>query len=244
MKFVDCVWEMDNLGKRVCEISVEKDDVFNPSIIKGLTEGFQYIVVKVPLNHTDFNFGLSKMGYTMIETQLNISKKFKDFDFEDRLVKRLYPKVSDSIITTEEELEIVLSRFTPNMFSTDRIYLDPFFDRNSSSHRYANWTRSEYKSKKSIIKKVIYEGEIIGFGMHREKDGIVHGLLGGIYENEQAEGLGLLTACFGFLTAKKENRPFVKAVTAISANNVPMVQIYNYLNFKIDNMTYVFIKHQ
>ena len=244
MKFVDCIWEMHNLGERVCEIGVEKDDVFDKRILSDLTEGFQYVVVKVPVNRPDFNFGLSEMGYAMIETQLNISKKYKDFDFEDRLVRRLYPNVYENIVNTEEELEDVLGRVTPNMFSTDRIYLDSHFDRRCSNRRYANWTRSEFKGNKAVIKEIIFEGVKIGFEMYRKKDDIIYGLLGGIYEDEQSEGLGLLTACIGFLTAKKENDPFKKVVTSISANNVPMVQIYNYLNFKIDNMTYVFVKHQ
>lgn len=243
MKFVDCVWELDNLGKRACEVSLEEDDVFDKTMIFEKTKLFDYVVVKVNMNRPDFNFGLSKMGFTMIETQLNLSKKFKDFDFEDRLVKRLIPYVDEKVVKSQDELDAILQKMTPSMFSTDRIYLDPHFDEHSSMNRYSNWLRNEYKNSTSVIKEFIFEGKPIGFGMHREKEGMLSGLLGGIYEGQQSEGYGLLTACFEFLVAKKYNRPFVKIQTAISSNNFPMLQIYNYLRFKIDNMTYVFVKH-
>ena len=244
MKIVDCIWEIENIGKRTCEITYQNKDIFELSVLKKTTQDFEYIVVKVPMNHPEINIGLANQGFTMIETQLNISKRFHDFNFEDRLVKHLYPYVSDQVVSTEEELDEIVGKMTSDMFSTDRIYLDSHFSHETSCIRYANWMKTEFKNKSGTIKKILFDGKEIGFGMSREKDGIVYGLLGGIYENDQFEGYGLLTACSGFITAKKSNRPFKKEFTSFSSNNIPMLQIYNYLNFKIDNMTYVFIKHQ
>ena len=243
MKFVDCYWELENLGLRVCEVSVEDEDIFDEKIIQEETDSFDYVVIKVKMNHSDFNFGLSKMGFTMIETQLNLSKKYKDFNFGDRLVKRMLPYVDEKIVNSQEELEAIIQKMTPDMFSTDRIYLDPKFDKSSNMRRYSNWIRTEFKNNSSIVKEFIFEGKAIGFGMYRENNGVLTGLLGGIYEREQSEGYGLLTACHGYLTAKKNNQPFIKARTSISSNNIPMLQIYNYLGFKIDGMNYVFVKH-
>ena len=244
MKFIDCVWELENLGCRVCEISIEADDIFDERAIISKTNSFDYVVIKVGMNHPDFNFGLSRLGFSMVETQLSLSKRYKDFNFEDRLVKRFLPHVDEKIVISSEDLSRIINRITPDMFSTDRIYLDPKFDKNSSMIRYTNWIRTEYQRKTSIVKEILYDGVAIGFGMQREKDGVVSGLLGGIYEGEQSEGYGLLTACSGFLTSKNNNNPFIKVYTAISSNNYPMLQIYNYLNFKIDNLTYVFVKHK
>jgi hypothetical protein len=183
------------------------------------------------------------MGFVMVETQLNISKKYKEFDFEDRLVKHLFPRIDIDIVKTREELNGVLDRITSDMFSTDRVYLDPHFDSYRSMIRYKNWINTEFGNGNSIIKRIIYNEEEVGFGMHREMDGVLYGLLGGIYKNHQSEGLGLLTAGFDFLMAKKQNRPFNEVRTAISSNNIPMLKFYNYLNFRVDKMTYVFVKH-
>ena len=243
MKFVDCTWEIENIGKRTCEICYEDKEVFNEELLKEKSNAFDYVVVKVPMNNSNINIGLSKMGFAMIETQLNISKKYKDFNFDDRLVKLLYNHVSDCIVTAEDDLNRILMKMTPDMFSTDRIYLDPHFSHDCSCRRYANWMKSEFRENRAIIKIIMYDGIEIGFGMSRGKGGISYGLLGGIYEGVQAEGYGFLTACAGFITAHKSNNPFIKTYTSISSNNLPMLQIYNYLNFKIDSMMYVFVKH-
>ncbi len=243
MKFVDCVWELKNLGRRVCEVNIEADDIFDEREIIEKTSFFDYVVVKVGMNHTDFNFGLSRLGFSMVETQLNISMRYKDFNFDDRLVKRFLPHVDEKIVTSSDDLDGIINRITPNMFTTDRIYLDPKFDKNSSMIRYSNWIKTEFQRNTSIVKEILFDGVAIGFCMQRDKNGIISGLLGGIYEKEQSEGYGLLTACSGFLTSKKNGYPFIKMHTAISSNNYPMLQIYNYLNFKIHNMTYVFVKH-
>ena len=243
MKFVNCIWELDNLGEHVCEITVSKSDRFEIDLFDSEVSFYDYVVVKVPMTHLDFNFGLTDLGYTMVETQLNISKKYKDFNFEDKLVRLLYSHTDERIVTTEEELELILNRITPDMFSTDRIYLDPHFDNGISSYRYKNWIRTEFKNNSSIISKLLYDGTMVGYSMERFENGVLHGLLGGIFEEEQSEGLGLLTACASFISANKYNRPFKIGKTAISSNNIPMLQIYNYLHFKIDSMTYVFVKH-
>ncbi len=243
MKVIDCVWELDNLGEKVVEINVEKHDVFNKDSLLTSMIGYDYLVVKVPMNMPDFNFGLSSLGFSVVETQMNISKRYKDFPFDDRLVKQIYPKAYIRDIETKKELDEIIDRMTPDMFSTDRIYLDPYFSHEKSCHRYQNWMRTEF-DKGTSITKTFYDDINVGLGMERKKeDGTRIGLLGGIYEQYQSEGLGLMTACVGFINAHKENQPFKIMRTSISSNNIPMMQFYNYLGFNIDSMTYVFVKH-
>lgn len=244
MKWVDCIWEIESIGKRTCEITYDGNDDFNISVLKNLIQDFEYIVVKVPVNNSLINMELADMGFSFIETQMNISKRYKDFPFDDRLVKQIYPKAFSRKIEKQQELDDIIKRMTPNMFSTDRIYLDPYFSKGKSCVRYQNWIRSEFEKDTSIITKIIYEGKNVGFGMGRQtEDGTNYGLLGGIYEEYQSEGLGLMTTSIGFIDAHKENKPFKVMRTSISSNNVPVLQFYNYLNFKIDRMVYVFVKH-
>lgn len=243
MKFINCTWELDNLGKRVCEVRVDPGDVFNVSEIESRTANFEYIVIKVPMCKIDFNIGLGKIGYSIVETQINISQKYEMFNFEDRLSKFMLKHSDEVIIKTEKELNDILRRVTPDMFSSDRIYLDSHFPNGTSMRRYLNWIKSEFVNKSAIITKTLFDGREVGFGMYRDNNGDRQGLLGGIYEDEQDDGLGFLTGSISFLAGKKNNRPFNMLYTSISSNNLSMLQIYNYLHFRIDSMTYVFIKH-
>jgi ribosomal protein S18 acetylase RimI-like enzyme len=243
MEIVHCFWEKENLGKIVIEVLVSQKDKFDEEEILSIEKSCDYIVIKVPMNHPEFNFGLSKLGYTLVETQLGISKKYNSFDFEDKFIKRMMPYVTDSIVQNEKELEDVVSRITPDMFTTDRIALDKQFQFESSCNRYKNWIRTEFNSRKGIIKKMYYKNNCVGFALSREKDGAITALLGGIFNEYQSYGLGLLTSSFHFITANNNNKPFEKLVTSVSSNNVPVFEFYNYLGFKIYQMSYVYVKH-
>lgn len=243
MKVIDCYWEFNNLGKKTAEIQIDKGDEFDGNVVKQVNQTYQYVVVKVPMNMPTMNFSLTAMGFTLIETQINISKRYKDFNFDDRLVRTVYNHVNTKSIESKGELDEIIAQITPDMFSTDRIYLDPNFTREMSSKRYINWLRSDYEQGKAYIVKTYYDDINVGFGFDHIEDGVKHGVLGGIYEKYQDMGLGIMTAALPFIMAKKRNSPLTVFKTAVSSNNPSVWQFYNYLGFKIDKMTYVFVKH-
>lgn len=244
MKITNCFWELQNLGESVAEISIEHEDFFDASKIENVNKEFQYVVVKVPMNKVNFNEGLAKMGFFMIETQIYISKRFNHFNFSDPLIKQIYDHVRLEEVNTQEGMDEILSQITPDMFSTDRIYLDSYFPHEASSRRYINWIRTEFQREDSALAKYFYDEKNVGFTLIRQKgNGIIQGFLGGIYEKYQDRGLGMITASLKFIAAKKEGKPFKILHTAISSNNIPMLQFYNYLGFKVDGMNYVFVKH-
>lgn len=243
MKVTDCFWEQTNIGKHTVEITIEKGDDFSTNAIKDLIGEYEYAVIKVPMKMVDFNFGLSAMGFTIIETQIHVSKKYKDFDFNAPYISVFYPDIEFEEVTTSEQLEEIICQMTSDMFSTDRIVLDAQFGTLIGMKRYQNWMKTEHEANKSRLCKILYRGKHIGFFMFRIKQNEVDVMLGGIYKKYQGYGIGILTPASLFLYAKKSNIPFKKMVTAISSNNMPVIQLYNFLNFKIDNMTYVFVKH-
>lgn len=243
MKVVNCTWELENLGKRVLEIDVDRTDEISRDIFERLCSDYQYIVVKVPVKMIEVNSLLTSMGFVMVETQFSISKSYKSFNFDDRLIKVLYPHVRKEEISSFHELESLLYRISDDMFSTDRVYLDYNFPPGSSSHRYKNWIKTEYKNKTSVISNIMYDDSCVGFCMDRFKDDTYLGLLGGIFKEYQSEGLALCTGGIHFMDSHKRDKPFKKIKTAISSNNMPVLEVYNYLGFKIDNLSYVFIKH-
>lgn len=244
MEIVNCTWELNNLGEKTVEITINEGDVFDKNEVLNVIKDYEYVVVKVPMNMPQFNYGLSQMGFTIIETQITISMKFKDFPWNDKLVNLIYPNYYSTKIETRDELEEVLGRMTPSMFKTDRIYLDPHFAHEQSCLRYKNWVRTEFEKGTADITKTFYRGDNVGFRMGRyQEDGMYKGLLAGIFEGYQEEGLGLLTVCACFLNAKKQNQNFRIHRSCISSNNRPMVQWCNYLNYDFYRMAYVFVRH-
>lgn len=243
MRIINCFWEQENLGKKVVEIVVEKDDTYSAKEISEAIKDYEYACIKVPVNKLDYNFGLAQQNFTLVECQYRISKLFKNFDFSDKKIKWIIPHLSIKKVEDESIFLEILSKMTPDMFSTDRIVLDPHFKPTDGLKRYQNWMRTEFYNHKARFFASYFDNELVGFGMSRKQGDIIDGLLGGIFKEYHSLGIGVLTCSTAFLYARQENQPFLKLMTSISSNNTPVVQLYNYLGFKIVNTSYVFVKH-
>ncbi len=241
MKIVDCFWEHKNLNCNVAEVHVELNDTFDSQSMEQMTTKYEYTVVKVPMNMFEFNFKLSQMGFTLVENQLNISKKIKDFNFN--LIQDIKDKLSFKNVEVESDLDDVVGSITEGMFSTDRIAIDRHFGPEKSMIRYRNWILSDYHSKASNITKVFYCSEEVGFMMFKIQKGEFKLLLNGLYKKWQGKHLGIITPSSPFLYRDLSEEPFEVVSTSISSNNVRVVKLYNKLNFELDNQNYVFVKH-
>lgn len=240
MKVIDCSWELTNISKRTIEIIIEHDDVFDPDSLYDSIYGYEYAVIKVPMNLSSFNLGISAMGFACIETQLSVRKNISDFDTSTEI---LYDDIDFEIVTTTEALWSIISNITTGMFSTDRIAIDPQFGPELSCLRYRNWIQAEFAHQNTILAKVLYKKEHVGFMLLKIADSNLKLLLNGIYKPYQRKGIGLLTPASPLLYVKKNGLNYREVSTHISSNNVPVVKLYNRLNFIIDHQTYVFIKH-
>lgn len=244
MKIIDCFWELKNLDRRVVEISIDKEDIFDvDEFLEGINN-YDYAVVRVPANRVDINSILAELSFTFFECQYRISKSLQSFDFSNPLVKRIIPKIQFKEITDSSDLEIILSQMTENMFSSDRITLDPRLGPNYGLRRYSNWLETEFANNTSKIILAYYKNNPVGFSMYRECGNNVEALLGGLFEKYQALGLGILTPSILFLySLTREEQKFDKMITSISSNNMPVIEWYNYLGFNLLNTTYVYVKH-
>ena len=241
MTIVDCFWELNNLGKKTVEITIGTETDFDPQMFSDIIKDYEYAVVKVPMNMPIFNLGLSRMGFVCIETQMNVATEKKDFDFSR--VAHLYNDTSYEVVKDNDNLYSVISQIQPGMFSTDRITIDPLFGENVGCQRYINWIKTEFLHKKSQLVKVIHQDEHVGFMLLRFTRDSVDLLLNGLYKFYQGKGMGLLTPASPMMYVKKNNIQIKKETTSISSNNIPVVKLYNKLNFQIINQTYVFVKH-
>lgn len=242
MRVIDCYWEQKNIGKRTVEITIETTDHYEYSFIERQAQGYEYVVVKVPMNMPAFNIGLSKMGYACIETQMNVGIDYSEFDFSK--LAHLYDDTSYEVVNDADDFKSIVSHIEPGMFSTDRISIDPCFGESIGCQRYINWLTSEYESERSQLIKVLHKNEHVGFMLIRIEDDTIDLLLNGLYKEYQGNGLGLLTPASPMAFIKKKGFQIHKEKTSISSNNIPVVKLYNRLHFELLHQTYVFIKHQ
>lgn len=240
MRVINCHWEQKNIGKKTVEITIETTDHFDYPLIERRTRGYEYAVVKVPMNIPSFNIGLSRMGYTCIETQMNVGIDYNNFIFSK--VAHLYDDTSYEIVNNADDFKSVVSHIEPGMFSTDRISIDPEFGETIGCQRYINWLTTEYESKQSQLIKVIYKKEHVGFMLIKIENDTIDLLLNGLYKEYQGKGLGLLTPASPMMYIKKNVLKVLREKTSISSNNIPVVKLYNRLNFQLYGQTYVFVK--
>ena len=242
MKVIDCYWELQNLGQPTVEVQVERDDVFSKRKICETVEGYGYAVVKVPMDMVAFNFGLTEMGFTCIETQMNMSISYQDFDFSK--VKEISAHTAFEVIDSEDGLQSVVANITPGMFSTDRISLDSYFGHGVGCRRYVNWITTEFRKATSQLIQILYDGVPVGFMLIKFHEDEVGLLLNGLYKPYQGHGLGMLTPASPMLYIQKSKNDGIKVEhTSISSNNIPVVKLYNRLNFEISSQSYVFVRH-
>jgi hypothetical protein len=241
MRITDCFWEIANIGKRTVEIVIEHDDTFDRSHLLDAIDGYEYAVVKVPMNHPTFNIGLTDMSFSCIETQLSVSKRVVDFDTSK--VEHLTADTEFETVMCEDDVQSILDNITLGMFSTDRVALDPHLGPALSLRRYKNWLSTEAVHDNTLLIKELHKGQHIGFMLLRKaEDGLVV-LLNGLYKPYQRKGLGLLTPASPLMYIQRNNLHYEEVSTNISSNNVPVVKLYNRLGFTLDYQTYVFIKH-
>lgn len=245
MKVTDCFWEQRNLNRRTIEISIEANDTVTEEQLKEVYKNYEYVVVKCPVRRVDINTLLSDLGFVMIECQYRISKLYQDFNPNDELLKPLLPRLSFKKAIDKEDFDLLVGNVTPGMFTTDRIALDPHFGIDDCYRRYKNWMTTEFESQKSNFLLTYCDNDPIGFAMYKKEGEAIDYLLGGIYKKYQGLRYGILTPLQPFAYAYKDKELcFTEVKTSISSNNPRIVELYNYLNFRILTTTYIFVKHQ
>ena len=166
----------------------------------------------------------------------------KTFNFEERSLKRLLPFARYEEVTKELELDELLSKITPGMFSTDRVSIDPYFGLEIGCTRYKNWIKDVFNNRSAIIENLFYKDVNVGFAMLKEEESL-KGLVGGLFSEYQDDGIGMLTPCMVPMYAKMKGITSKKVYAPISSNNKAVWELYEHLGFIPKQPHYVFVKH-
>lgn len=238
MNIIDCPWEYENLGKHTCEISLSRDDVLDEDRIRQLCLQYEYIVVKIETVSVMHSIQLSNLGFSFAEALISIQKDFHNSTNPNHIVEFYKRNSSIELVENSKQLEDILMSITPNMFTTDRISLDPQFGSEYTLIRYRNWIKTEFNRGKCLY-KLKYKSNIVGFLLCKQDGDDYEGILGGVYESYQNRGLGIILPLFPDLLEKNVHQ----YKTNISSNNLSVLSLYECLNYRITNLKYVFIKH-
>lgn len=237
MKIIDAVWEKRNLGMDTVEFELSGEESLD-QIKEALKKNEkQYNVVKVPYYSYDTFKLLSEFGYVYSENLFHLTHNLR------LNLSPIQKRISDSItysLMDESDIAQLNSEINKQMFSTDRIALNPSFGIKTSNIRYMNWISDEIQ-KGTDIYKMIYKDQSVGFfGYKKVAEDVYFPFLAGMYKDYISSGLGI-----GIVTKPIEESQRRKAKmnsTYVSSNNSNTLTLHISLGFQIKDVNCVFSK--
>ena len=154
------------------------------------------------------------------------------------LMERLCRKID---FEEMRDFDFLNSNIKKQMFTTDRVSLDPFFSEEQAAERYIGWMKDE-RDRGSIVFNYIYKETAIGFScMRGNEKGEYYPVLGGLYPNDKPIPLGtaILYKQLEIVRSLGGNSLY----TYISSNNLPVFKAYSRCGYSFDDIHYVFVRH-
>ena len=149
--------------------------------------------------------------------------------------------VCDYVMIDEGEIKRVSDEIRSDMFKTDRVRLDPEFNRNQAATRYVNWMLDEISQGGSVY-ELRAKNKHKGFFLLRVGlNGIGYCALAGLYPSSSSPGLGNVLLHFLLVEAKK--RGLLCISSNISTNNLAVFKNHIEQGFKVRDIHYVYVRH-
>ena len=247
MKVIDAVWEKRNLGVNTLEIEIEDSDFtihkndIKKRILNCIDESkYQYYVLKFDTRNNSLYTLMDELGFHFVEAQFDFSIYKKDYLSVDHSKIERFNSLEVNEYNDEKYYDFIISKINEGIFATDRIALDPYFGKQVSNMRYANWVRDLIGKDGYSIYIATYDGKEVGFSLNKYIDKTCYGLLGGLFQEYQSSGLGL------FLHYVDLNKVFEKydvMKTTLSSNNIKVINLWQYFSAKMSRIRYVYVKH-
>lgn len=242
MKKVEAYWEKQNLNKNVLEVYMDDNDTVSClSELEDDYNSYDYIVVKVPKPRIDLVHGLEDAGFRYMETQMEMRLNLKSISNSPAYVQSVSDHIQLQEIDNMERLKELLTHIDENLFTTDRVSLDPKLGSHFTPQRYKNWITDSFLKGKAIIIEATINSNPIGFYFLLEGEyGTIHAILCGLFENYRRASLGIsFTKKLPMWSAKQG---YSKMVLNVSSNNLEALRVYSYIGFEIKKINYVLRK--
>lgn len=242
MKIIDAVWEKRNLGVTCAEIEVGKTDSVSEVVdaLRQRTE--QYQVVKLAPGRADLAFAIQNEGFRYIETLFETVCRLDEKPKTPKVFKTFEENASYHYANAFEVERVLNEIKKGDIFTTDRIALDPFFSKQLAGRRYAMWMEDVLSRGNASMLIDCFQHENVGFSIHINKGRYYDMLLGGLFSEYLQSGFGpLLSYCSTNAIYEEGAR---KAISHVSSNNFEMLKIHMLYNGYIRSLKDVYIKHQ
>ena len=240
LKVINAVWEKRNLGVDCHEIKIEINDTIDYIKNELPKNEAQYTVVKVPSNRCDLNFLLQELGYKYIESSIHLTHDLKNINLnpiQQRILNSIGYETMDKF-----DIDKLFCEIEKGIFTTDRIYVDPYFTHEQAANRYVNWISDEL-DKGCEIFKLTYKNDSIGFFTFKNiGNSTCYPFLAGMYNNYLNSGLGMSAIEKPLRETIKRN--CTKVSTFVSSNNLKIFRIHLGLGFSLDDIHLVYAKHR
>ncbi len=243
MNTVHAVWEQTNLGVNTWETSLtEADDLaaYAQAEREMIAQGAQYLVVKTPVNHAPFLFGLPKLGYAYVETLFHVSIRREEYQMP-QTIARFDRGLSVAERTDPAQWEPVFERIRAGVFKSDRVSIDPAFTQAQAGNRYANWLAQMLGAGCRLF-ETLRDGQPLGFFVIRRVDAdTVDPVLMGMYDEANDRGMGAL------LHKKTLDTCFTmdckRLTSTIVSNNAKVLRVYVNAGATLTDTLYTYVRH-
>lgn len=239
LEIIDAVWEKRNLGCDTVEIRYETQD--KSLQIEKLQELKQpYQVIKIPTGKNGLFLQAQEIGFQVMECQVTFKRILKDFEIPKKY-QRFVKDVSYHIASDEEAENTLQCVKTGNIFTTDRIALDPNFSTEIAGYRYANWIQDLLKKGYTLYMKT-FKGEVFGWSINNSSiSKKVDMVLGSNFQERTWNGMGIAGIYLNTHIAQVNGG--IVAYTTISTNNLRNIRLHMEYGYMIERMEYVLIRH-
>ena len=241
MRVVKADWEKRNLGVSCTEIEISSNDSVE-TVTDALRQNKdEYMVIKVPYGLVDIGLAVQNEGFKYIESNIQLELKMKEKPVLPTIYKR-YESFVDVHEASEKEISEVLNAIrSGEIFTTDKVALDPFFSAEQSGRRYAFWTEDLLNAGNCKLNVSSYKNDIIAFGVIINREKYYDAFLGGLFNKSSARGLGFVPIYANTISSFNNGGLCVK--TGVSSNNLPILKLHMLLGYHIQELSSIYIKH-
>ena len=242
MNIIDAFWEKKNIGVETVEVVCNGKETGN-ELEKELNKiSVPYSVLKIPAGNYELLAAGQGCGYSVIELTFKLIGNVNIVKLP-AVYNRFAPYLRVEPATDEIKEKVLNEIAGGEIFSTDRIAIDPVFSKEIAGRRYYNWC-SDAINKGASLEIAYYKEEPIAFNINAQPDDkrVCDGLLGGVFAEALDRGLGFLVLYTEVESCKRLGGKAV--VSTVSSNNLPILKLHIQYGFEIREVNYVMIKHR
>lgn len=239
MKTVNAIWEKRNLGVNCTEFVIENETLCEEDKKRIIDSNCDYEVAKVAANNVEAVLFLQSRGFTFIESNIQLEKVLESQPTIPAIFSR-YEQMLTIKPADENETKTILNQIKKGeVFTTDKIAVDPRFGPKFSGNRYFNWS-TDLLNNGCVLNAIYYRNSLIGFSICVEKEGFFDAFLGGLCDKKYI-GFGFAPIFSNLLFCYNNGGRIIR--TGVSSNNLPILKLHILYGFTITSINYVFVRH-